>query len=219
MDNTSSPSILGKTRHKLRISLDRVIDRLWRIDTLVETWKLSENTGKFTDATQNVPINYYLLFRFVGQHDFKSDDVFYDVGCGSGRVLCYVARKRISKVVGIELSPAFATRAKANCANLKSRNSPIEIRCGDAAEMDYSDGTVFFLYNPFGPKTLESVLDNIRITCDTNDRTIYFLYHNPVYASVFKSANWLEYAGKKTDIFCKQEMGIWKYDHLQSARR
>lgn len=167
-------------------------------------------------TTPNIPISYYLLFQFLGRSVFKLDDVFYDIGCGNGRVLCFVARKRISKVIGIELSRTFADKARTNAQKLRDRISPIEVRCGDAVEMDYSDGTVFFFFNPFGPKTLQAVLDNIHQTVAYHNRPISFMYHNPVHSSVFRSSGWLKYAGKRQDLLSKQEMELYRYEGVCS---
>ena len=192
--------------------MDRLIDWRWRIDTLGGTWALSEKAGKFDDASQNIPVSYYLLYRFLGRTVFKADDVFYDIGCGNGRVLCYVARKGILKTIGIELSPAFVDKARTNAQNLRNRISPIEVRCGDAVEMDYSNGTVFFFYNPFGPKTLQSVLDKIKESLGSYNRQMRFMYQNPVHSSVFRSSNWLKYAGRNEEILSKQQMEVWMYE-------
>jgi SAM-dependent methyltransferase len=192
--------------------MDRLIDWRWRIDTLAGTWALSEKAGKLGDARLNVPISYYLLFQYLGRTVFKPDDVFYDIGCGNGRVLCFVARKRISKVIGIELSPVFAEKARTNAQKLRDRVSPIEVRCGDAVDMDYSDGTVFFFYNPFGPATLQSVLDNIHQTIACHNRPMCFMYNKPDHSSVLRSSGWLKYAGKRQDILSKQQMELWTYE-------
>jgi SAM-dependent methyltransferase len=206
-----SKLLLTSFRNKLRIVMDHLIDKYWGIDTLAGTWAFSERTGKFEDATQNVPISYYNVFRFLGRTAFRPDDVFYDIGCGNGRVLCYVARKRVSKVIGVELSRAFADKAEANARKLRGRLSPIEVRCGDAVEMDYSDGTMFFFYNPFGSNTLQAVLANIQKTLNRHRRPICLMYHNPAHSSVFKAAGWIKYAGKRTDILSKQQMELWTY--------
>src|SRR5437016_5682841 len=203
--------LVTRCRRELRLAMDRLIDWRWRIDTLGGTWALSEKAGKFDDASQNIPVSYYLLYRFLGRTVFKADDVFYDIGCGNGRVLCYVARKGILKTIGIELSPAFVDKARTNAQNLRNRISPIEVRCGDAVEMDYSNGTVFFFYNPFGPKTLQSVLDKIKESLGSYNRQMRFMYQNPVHSSVFRSSNWLKYAGRNEEILSKQQMEVWMY--------
>lgn len=208
----SITSLLVRCRRELRLTIDRLIDWHWRIDTHSGASALSDKAGRFEDAAQNLPVSYYLLFRLVGRTVFKPEDVFYDVGCGDGRVLCYVARKRISRVIGIELSPAFADKARKNATDLRGRVSPIEVRCGDAVEMDYSDGTVFFLYHPFGSGTLHAVLARIRKSLERHHRPILFLYQNPVHSSVFRSSGWLKYAGRRESLLSRQQMELWIYE-------
>ena len=203
--------LLLQCRHALRLGMDHLIDRRWGIDTLSGTWALPTTVGKFNDARPNVPISYFLLFQFLGRMVLKPDDVFYDIGCGNGRVLCYIARRRIAKVIGVELCRVFADKACTNAEKLRGRVTPIRVHCCDAVAMDYSDGTVFFIYNSFGPQTLQAVLDNIRETAARHDRPLIFLYNNPIHSSVFQASGWLTYAGKKTDIFSKQRMELWTY--------
>jgi SAM-dependent methyltransferase len=193
--------------------MDRLIDWHFGIDTVSGSWTFTEKSGAFSDAAHNAPLSYYLLSRFLRQDAFKPTDVFYDIGCGDGRVLCHVARKRVSKVVGIELSAAFAKKAQENIQRLRGRISPVEVRCGDAVEMDYVDGTIFFLANPFGPDTLRSVLENIRRSLALNDRPICFIYAYPFHSHVFRSAGWLQDGGKRKDMVSRQEMEIWTYGY------
>jgi len=209
---TGNSSFLTVCRRELRLATDRLIDRQWGIDTLAGSWLPSEKGGKFEDATQNIPLSYYLLFQLFRGNVFNPDDVFFDIGCGNGRVLCYVARKRVSKVIGIELSRDFADRARANAQKLHNRVSPIEVRCGDAVEMDYNNGTVFFLFNPFGPKTLQAVLDNIRQTLVEHTRPMRFMYQNPVYSSIFRSSGWLKYVGNRKAIASRDYMELWAHE-------
>jgi precorrin-6B methylase 2 len=80
-------------------------------------------------------------------------DVVMDIGCGMGRVLCVFARRRLKKCIGIEFSGELAGIAERNARALRGRRAPIEIRIGDAAEADYTEGTIFWIYNPFGERT------------------------------------------------------------------
>jgi len=127
-----------------------------------------------------------------------AEDVFYDVGCGAGRVLCLVAQRRIRKCVGVELSEAFCTLARDNAQHLRGRRTPIEIVAGDATLVDYSDGTVFFFYNPFGPQPLQVVLRRIREGFLQKPRRILFIYLNPSAHHVFESQEWLQVVAKRS---------------------
>jgi len=160
----------------------------------------------------NEPISYYLLFHFFGRIAFQPEDVFFDLGCGDGRVICFIARKHVSKVVGIELSRVFSDKARLNAGRLRGRRSPIEVRCGDAVEQDYTEGTVFFLFNPFGPRTLEAVLKQVQQSLASHPRSLSFLYFNPVHSHVFRGSGWLHAAGTRQGIRTKQRMELWTYE-------
>lgn len=115
------------------------------------------------------------------------EDVFYDIGCGAGRVICVVARRRIRKCVGIELSESLCRLARENARRLRGRQTPIDIVEGDATLVDYSDGTIFFFFNPFGPQTLQTVLDSIQKSLLQKPRRLQCIYLNPTARHVFES--------------------------------
>jgi len=75
--------------------------------------------------------------------------------------------------------------------------------------MDYTDGTVFFFFNPFGADILRAVLSRIQTTLGSPPRPVRFLYLNPVHSAVFRSLGWLKYAGNKRTIFSSQQMERW----------
>jgi len=84
-----------------------------------------------------------LLLRYVGP-----DDTFVDVGCGKGRVLWFIAtRRRLRKAIGIEIEPELAQLAREGVKKTRLRTPVIRGRC---LQVDPSEGTVYYLYNPFG---------------------------------------------------------------------
>jgi SAM-dependent methyltransferase len=111
-------------------------------------------------------------------------DVVYVLGCGKGRAVCHFAQRRVRKVIGIEISKRLCEIALGNARTLCFSKSPIEIRNRDVATADISDGTVFFMFNPFGEKTLRQVLRNI-INSSQCGNPIRFIYINPVFSEVF----------------------------------
>ena len=125
-------------------------------------------------------------------------DVFFDIGCGAGRVLCVVARKRISRCVGLELSKPLCELAAKNVASLRGRRTPVEIVCVDAAFADYDHGTVYFLFNPFGPSTLKEVIKRIYQSTVRNPRNVRIVYLNPTAAHVIESSGWLRLVCRRT---------------------
>jgi len=202
-------SLLERLRHAVRIVMDRFIDLWLNIDTSAG-YIYSKEPSRFGDPNANIPISYLLLRKYVGRARIDAQDVFYDIGCGYGRALCFVARKCVSKCVGIELSQELAAKARKNATTLRGRFSPIEVRPGDAAEQDYTDGTIFFLFNPFGRETLRTVLTRIESTLRMNPRSVRFIYVNPVHKEVFDSALWLTYCGKSKSFFSPLRVEYWR---------
>ena len=136
--------------------------------------------------------DYYYIRRIVRTLDPQPDDVIYDIGSGMGRIVCVLSRKRVKKVVGLELLPELCDISRANAANVRGRRSPIEIRCGDASTADISDGTIYFLFNPFGRETLKDFLQNLEASLVKNPRTLQLVYYNSNYGELVEKLPWIE---------------------------
>jgi tRNA A58 N-methylase Trm61 len=141
------------------------------------------------DAKDSVPTVYSVLGHVL--RSIRPDDVFVDLGCGSGRVVCYVAGKmRLKKVIGVELMPKMVECAKQNVANAKLL-TPVDIVQGNAANANLGEGTAYYLYNPFGEETLRQVLANIHRSLAASPRTVRVLYYNPIFEEVLDACDWL----------------------------
>jgi SAM-dependent methyltransferase len=137
------------------------------------------------------PTRYSALARLVDYLDLRDDDVFVDIGCGSGRVVCFVAAHcRAARVIGVEILPGLADAARRNAASCSCR-SPVEIVHADAKAYGGDSGSVYFLNNPFGPETLAAVLENIRASTITRPRPVRIAYHAPTNAHVVDALSWL----------------------------
>src|SRR4051812_12826289 len=131
-----------------------LIERYLSIDTCgPDGDECAVSTG-FADAQGYQAIDYLLLRDYLSRVSMGPADVFYDVGCGEGRTLCLAARRPIARCVGIEVDPVLGAKARSNGDRLRGRKARIEVRLGDAAEADYSERTVYWLFNPFGARTL-----------------------------------------------------------------
>ena len=179
-------------------------DWLYGIDTFqAGPLPLARECSRFGDGYVNGPVSYWILYSYLDCKKLRTGEVFYDIGCGDGRVLCMVARHRIAKCVGIELSEAFAAKARANAKSLRGRLAPIEVRVGDAVEMDYSDGTTFYFGDPFGADTMLAVLNCIHGTLVSNPRPVQFIFVLPIaeksntVRQVIATNGWLQYIGHK----------------------
>lgn len=101
------------------------------------------------------------VLELISRAQVSDADVFFDVGCGTGKVLMLVALLTGATAVGVELEPAFCDFARGRVAALGLRR--IALRNEDARQADCSDGTVFFLYHPFTGAILDEVLERLRV--------------------------------------------------------
>lgn len=168
---------------------------------------------KHSDSLKYQTPDYWCLYKVARMLKPKSDDVFYDIGCGMGRVLCVLARKNIRKCVGIELRDDLCELARSNALHLRGKKVPIEVICVDAAVADLSGGTLYFMYNPFGVETLRDVLENIRRSLSQNPRRIKIAYYNSVHEGVFQSCQWLEQFDS-FHTFTRRRVTFWRSSAL-----
>jgi SAM-dependent methyltransferase len=122
--------------------------------------------------------------RTVWDARASAHEVAYDLGCGKGRILCLLAQRPWDKVVGIELFEDLAAAARANAAALRGRRAPIHVITSDVLKTDLGEGTVYFLVNPFGPRSLTGVLEKIHESLRSNPRHVQLVYYNAVHDSL-----------------------------------
>jgi len=123
------------------------------------------------------------VWRLLHCLDLDRSDVLVDVGCGCGRVVCGAARRRVRRVIGIEIDPELARLAEANLRRLRGKQCPAEVAEVDATAYSLpEDATIVFLYNPFRGAVLDAVLDRIIASYDRSVRRLRLVYANPVEA-------------------------------------
>lgn len=92
-----------------------------------------------------VPSNLSDRKRIHDIADLKSGQIFFEMGCGNGRVCSYIARKNPSaKVIGIELAFLFYVFTKIRTFLFGPKN--LKIIFGDALKYDISDVDVLYVY-------------------------------------------------------------------------
>jgi len=89
-------------------------------------------------------------------------------------------------VIGIEISPELSEMAEKNVRTLRGRKAPVEIKNLDAALADFSEGNIFYMNNPFGEKTLRSVLGKIELSHKKSKNPTTVIYVNPIFSKVFE---------------------------------
>lgn len=196
----------------LRDARSAWIDRSLGIATTLPRRRARMPVGRrtFADSRQYEAIDYGQLEKFLAPLALGPSDVAYDIGCGLGRIVCVLGRRRLGRVVGVELDDELAAGARANAAALAGRRSPIEIIAGDAAGVDYRHGTVFIFFNPFGPATLKATLDRIRDSLRVNPRRVRLGYFNPVHEDVLAKSGWLERTGEARSARFRYHAAYWQ---------
>lgn len=189
-------------RRIISITREHYYDKRLGIRTS-DTCFFKEDPSSHKDGQIYQPTSYQRLEAMIDYLKLRQDDVFIDLGCGKGRAIFLVATQKLKKVVGVEVREELADIAKENLKNLRSNKTPIEIFNADAADFDVRDGTAFFMFNPFGDKTLAKVVDNVKASLRTNPRNIRIVYYNPAHRHLLNSQDWLAPEGEidKTGIF------------------
>jgi precorrin-6B methylase 2 len=183
-------SIIGKTRTLLRgreLALEARHDRRLGIDT---SGRVPAGASQLGDAMAYEVIPYDSLALILRALRPQTADVLVDLGCGKGRAVCFFALEPLRKVIGVEFVPELAEVARRNVAALHPVTA-VEIIEGDAATFDPSEGTIFYLFNPFGEATLSAVLVNLRRSLMARPRAIRIVYVIPELASLLDAAEWL----------------------------
>ena len=115
---------------------------------------------------------HYLLLRRVFSHvNLTASDAFMDVGCGKGRVLAYLIRKKCPcTLYGIEYNETVGKIA----AGWTERYEQAHIIIGDALSCDYNAYTVLSLARSFLPKTFLAFVEHLEQTLRHPVKLIYW---------------------------------------------
>jgi precorrin-6B methylase 2 len=194
----------------------KLIDRMLNIDTVTLPIKAIDHDTRFGDSQRIDAYSYLKLWKYLNLLKPSGEDVVFDIGCGMGRILCVCACRPVRKCIGIEISSELAERARENAHQLKSRKAPIEIIVADAAEADYSEGTIYCLFNPFGTKTLEVVLERIHQSIRRCPRRIRVAYFNAAFENVMESCGWLRCYKREDSTLLKRWGGMSLWTNVKS---
>jgi methyltransferase family protein len=152
----------------------------------VQTWNLAYDlrfgeilrgdvATRFSElgAERSSNVSYYALSLIFKGETIAADDVLVDVGCGKGRMInWWLSRQLPNQIVGLELDPEIAARTRHRLR--KYRN--VTIVTGDGPENLPTDGSLFFLYNPFQKAVVSRFKERI-LQLPRRDRIrIYYYY-------------------------------------------
>ena len=158
--------------------------------------RLAADTGGWSpvsldDAVQYEGTPYLLLLEILRTLDLGPDDKLVDLGCGKGRVVVMAAQTRVGRVAGVEQDETFLDIARQNLARHPALAAKVELFHGLAQGYDFDDTTVVFLFNPFGARTMQDVLELLRQSLQRRPRPLRLVYVNPVHEQVLRETAWL----------------------------
>jgi cyclopropane fatty-acyl-phospholipid synthase-like methyltransferase len=183
------------------------------IETTFEDALVKPSASEFNDHRHYEAMEYPCIHTFLRALRVGPADVVYDIGCGKGRVLCVAAKAGVKKCVGIELCHDLAEQARRNAQTMHGPKAPIEIQTADAALADYSEGTVYCLFNSFGAPTMKRMLERIRQSLETDPRHIRIGYACPDFAEVLEGTRWLRKYGEVKFLTKRWSIQLWENTH------
>ena len=143
------------------------------------------------EGVHYTPLPYPLIFKMLAMLELQPHDVFVDIGCGKGRVVCCASRRTVTKVVALELNGDLLAQMRDNVRRLRGRKAPVDAVQRSADEYEFPDVTVAYLYNPFNARLTERVMERLFQSYVTNPRQVRVIYANPVHETAMLKHGWL----------------------------
>lgn len=174
-----------RKRSRIASGLERQVDRL---DSLLD---LRLHTARETATPWGCyvagPSPWHVLPRALRKVGASDRDVFVDFGCGTGRVVHQAAKRTLRQVIGVEVIPEIADRARSLVATHQHgyRCPTVEVVTCDVMQFRVPDElTIAYLgqVQGFSAEVLAAVLRNLGESIDRHPRRVRLIYHQPRYA-------------------------------------
>jgi precorrin-6B methylase 2 len=176
----------------------------WKLGIETDGYNLTVGQDiSFYGDMESYSVTFYgRLQKAVKYLKLTPDDVFVDLGCGKGRVVFFIATHTLKKVIGVELDKGLFINAQKNLTNLKVKRTPVTFFNTDAAKFDLSEASIIYMFNPFGYKTVEKTMQNLKKSLDETPRKIRIVYYAPTHKDLLDSQDWLVREGQVEDENC-----------------
>lgn len=99
------------------------------------------------------------------------DDVVFDLGSGSGKLALTVSASSVGRVVGVEYFQPYVDASRVSATALSLSN--LRFDCADVRDVDFSEGSIFYLYFPFRGALAQSVAERLGVLAKHKDIRIY----------------------------------------------
>jgi len=140
------------------------------------------------------------------------DYTLLDFGCGKGRAAIVASQFPFRQVIGIELSPTLAAKARANVAIVANRfpeRPGITILNTNVLEFELPPGKLaIFAYHPFGAEILAEVVKRLEAALAADTPHIFFVYDNPKHADVLDASPAFQRYYAEVIPYDKSELGF-----------
>jgi len=186
----------------------RLHNYLWECLLGINTHGIATGRGGYHYGTTS----YREIFAVLRELELSVQDTFVDAGCGKGRVICCAAWRYPCNVIGIEYHPKLANEARANAKRLRRLRGPISVLNINALDYDFTEGDVFYFFNPFGPDIWAGFLTRMYQQAK-GSRAIRIAYVNPVHEDVLRQFAWLhcyQRLERSRYNFLFHEVSFWK---------
>jgi SAM-dependent methyltransferase len=181
---TRALQFIGSVR-KERVGIRLLSEAL--VDVRYGGWcgGLVAKNPKFPDSSRVQSSRYDTLKRLFssGQVAVRPADVLVDVGCGKGRAINFWLHQGYhNRILGIDLHEQVARHTAERLRGFAN----VVILIGDAVDLVPQEGTVFYLYNPFGAETLDRFATRL-LEVSLDPAQIRIVYLNARHKNVFQN--------------------------------
>jgi SAM-dependent methyltransferase len=138
---------------------------------------------------------------------------FIDIGCGKGRPLIVASEYPFALALGYDISEDLVKTANANGAVMARRfpqRPPIRAVTANVADLAVPSGkVVVFMYNPFGPDLMASLLSKLEEGLSSGAiEHLFVVYDIPVCGEVFDGSKYLKRWFARTLAYDHHELGF-----------
>ena len=122
---------------------------------------------------------------------------FIDIGCGKGRPMIVASEYPFALALGYDISADLVRTANANAVVMARRypqRPPIRALHANVSDLQFPSGNVVvFMFNPFGPELMASLLEKIEAALASGAlEHLFIVYDNPVCGEVFDGSRHLK---------------------------
>ncbi len=171
------------------------LDELWDRRLGLHTFGYNPDSGTFGDPDWTgwfVPLPWRDIFDVLDAVELGPNDVFTDLGSGTGRAVFAAAWRGARRAIGVEHVAWLAEAAERNRKAGRLRDRDITFIIGDARDVGLAETTILYIFHAFGTGVMAAVLERLRADrAAAGSGRLRICYVNPVHAEVLDACDWL----------------------------